>query len=178
MKKKKTTTSNSRRTFLKGSALATAGFYIVPRHVLGGNGFIPPSDKLRVASIGIGGMGFSDVSGVFSSGKAEIVALCDVDDTRAKRSIDLHPKAPYYKDFRVMLEKEGDNIDAVTVSTPDHQHAVAAMMAMKMGKHVYVQKPLSHDIYEARMLTEAAQKYKVVTQMGNQGSSGEGVRKT
>jgi hypothetical protein len=89
MKKKKTTTSNSRRTFLKGSALATAGFYIVPRHVLGGNGFIPPSDKLRVASIGIGGMGFSDLSGVFNSGKAEIAALCDVDDTRAKRSVDL-----------------------------------------------------------------------------------------
>ncbi|HCX76914.1 MAG TPA: oxidoreductase, partial [Algoriphagus sp.] len=152
-------------------------FYIVPRHVLGGPGFVAPSDKLRVAGIGVGGMGYNDVSGVYRSEKAEIVALCDVDDTRAQRARDQHPKAPYYKDFRVMLEKEEKNIDAVTVSTPDHMHAVQAMMAMKMGKHVYVQKPLSHDIYEARMLTQAAEKYKVVTQMGNQGSSGDGVRK-
>ena len=177
MKDKKEIKTNSRREFLKGSTLALAGFYIVPRHVLGGPGFVAPSDKLRVAGIGVGGMGYNDVSGVYRSEKAEIVALCDVDDTRAQRARDQHPKAPYYKDFRVMLEKEEKNIDAVTVSTPDHMHAVQAMMAMKMGKHVYVQKPLSHDIYEARMLTQAAEKYKVVTQMGNQGSSGDGVRK-
>lgn len=168
--------NNSRRSFIKNSALAAAGFYIVPRHVLGGPGFIAPSDRLRVASIGIGGMGASDVSGVFRSGKVDLIALCDVDDTRAKKSRDEHPKAAYYKDFRIMLDKEEKNIDAVTVSSPDHMHAVQAMMAMKMGKHVYVQKPMSHDIYEARMLTEAAEKYKVVTQMGNQGSSGDGVR--
>lgn len=166
----------SRRDFIKGSALTLAGLYIVPRHVLGGPGFVAPSDQLRVASIGVGGMGYNDVSGVHKSGKAIITALCDVDDTRAARARKDHAKANYYKDFRVMLEKEEKNIDAVTVSGPDHMHAVQAMMAMKMGKHVYVQKPLSHDIYEARMLTQAAEKYKVVTQMGNQGSSGDGVR--
>jgi predicted dehydrogenase len=167
---------SSRRNFIKGSALALAGFAIVPRHVLGGPGFIAPSDRLRVASIGVGGMGGSDVAGIFRSGKVDMIALCDVDDTRAKKSREAHPKAKYYKDFRTMLEKEENNIDAVSVSTPDHMHAVQAMMAMKMGKHVYVQKPMAHDIYEARMLTEAAEKYKVVTQMGNQGSSGDGVR--
>jgi predicted dehydrogenase len=167
---------SSRRNFIKGSALALAGFTIVPRHVLGGPGFIAPSDRLRVASIGVGGMGGSDVAGIFRSGKVDMIALCDVDDTRAKKSREAHPKAKYYKDFRTMLEKEENNIDAVSVSTPDHMHAVQAMMAMKMGKHVYVQKPMAHDIYEARMLTEAAEKYKVVTQMGNQGSSGDGVR--
>ncbi|MEP1088259.1 Gfo/Idh/MocA family oxidoreductase [Algoriphagus sp.] len=176
MKSKGSNSGSSRRKFLKGSVLAAAGFYIVPRHVLGGPGFIAPSDKLRVAGIGVGGMGWNDVSGVTRTEKADFIALCDVDDTRAQRSRDLHPNAKYYKDYREMLDKEGDNIDAVTVSTPDHMHAVAAMDAMKMGKHVYVQKPLAHDIYEARMLTEAAEKYKVVTQMGNQGSSGDGVR--
>ncbi|MBN3582194.1 Gfo/Idh/MocA family oxidoreductase [Algoriphagus aestuarii] len=177
MKKKDQSPSNSRREFMKTSATALASFYIVPRHVLGGPGFIAPSDKLRVAGVGVGGMGSGDVRGIFSTGKVDMIALCDVDDTRAKQSRDAHPKAAYYKDFRVMLEKEAGNIDAVSVSTPDHMHAVIAMMAMKMGKHVYVQKPMTHDIYEARMLTEAAEKYKVVTQMGNQGSSGDGVRK-
>ncbi|PZX54095.1 Gfo/Idh/MocA family protein [Algoriphagus chordae] len=176
MKSDGSNSGNSRRKFLKGSALAAAGFYIVPRNVLGGPGFIAPSDKLRVASIGVGGMGGGDVRGITNTQKADFIALCDVDGTRAKGSRELHPKAKYYKDFREMLEKEENNIDAVTVSTPDHMHAVAAMAAMKMGKHVYVQKPLAHDIYEARMVTEAAKKYKVVTQMGNQGSSGDGVR--
>lgn len=176
MNKKQSTSGTSRRKFLKGSALAAAGFYIVPRHVLGGPGFVAPSDKLRVAGIGVGGMGGGDVRGITRTEKADFIALCDVDDTRAKGSRELHPNARYYHDFREMLEKEEKNIDAVTVSTPDHTHAVAAMMAMKMGKHVYVQKPMAHDIYEARMLTEAAEKHKVVTQMGNQGASGDGVR--
>lgn len=177
MKNNSSGSGSSRRKFLKGAALTAAGFYIVPRNVLGGPGFIAPSDKLRVASIGVGGMGGGDVRGITQTEKADFIALCDVDDSRAKGSRELHPKAKYYKDFREMLEKEEKNIDAVTVSTPDHTHAVAAMAAMKMGKHVYVQKPLAHDIYEARMLTQAAEKYKVVTQMGNQGSSGDGVRK-
>ncbi|ERM82930.1 oxidoreductase [Rhodonellum psychrophilum GCM71 = DSM 17998] len=167
---------NARRDFIKTSATALAGFYFVPRHVIGGPGFIAPSDRLRIAGIGVGGMGQGDVRGVFNSGKVDIVGLCDVDDTRAKASVEAHPKAKYYKDFRIMLDKEHKNIDAVTVSTPDHNHAVQAMAAMQLGKHVYVQKPLAHDIYEARMLTQAAEKYKVVTQMGNQGSSGDGVR--
>ncbi len=165
----------SRRNFIRNSALAASGFFIVPRHVLG-RGFVAPSDKLNIAAIGAGGKGGDDISHFFRSGKANIVALCDVDDRAAKGSRTTFPKASYYKDFREMLDKEGKNIDAVSVSVPDHAHAVPALMAMKMGKHVYVQKPLTHDIYEARMLTEAARKYKVVTQMGNQGSSGDGVR--
>lgn len=164
----------SRRSFLTNSGAAAAGFMIVPRHVLG-RGYTAPSDKLRVAGIGVGGKGESDLSEI-AKGPSDIVLLCDVDTRRAANSVKRFPKAKFYKDFREMLEKEHKNIDAVTVSTPDHQHAVAAMAAMQLGKHVYVQKPLTHDIYEARMLTEAAKKYKVVTQMGNQGASGDGVR--
>jgi predicted dehydrogenase len=169
-------TSNTRRNFLKTTATAIAGFYFVPRNVLGGPGYTAPSDMLRVAGIGVGGMGFNDVKGVNNSGKANIAFLCDVDDRRAAQARKDFPKAKYYKDYREMLEKEHKNIDAVTVSTPDHNHAVQTMAAMQLGKHVYVQKPLTHDIYEARMLTKAAEDYKVVTQMGNQGSSGDGVR--
>lgn len=166
----------TRRTFLKTLGLASAGFTLVPRHVLGGPGYVAPSDKLRVAGIGAGGKGEHDMKKFFDSGKADIVAMCDVDDRQAVESRKRFPKATYYKDYRQMLEKEAKNIDAVSVSTPDHCHAVQAMAAMQLGKHVYVQKPLAHDVYEARMLTEAAKKYKVVTQMGNQGSSGDGVR--
>lgn len=169
-------TDNPRRDFLKTSAAALAGFYIVPRHVVGGTGYVAPSDKLRIAGIGVGGKGYSDIKSFYDSGNADIVALCDVDDNRASRSVKDYPKAKYYRDYREMLEKEHQNIDAVSVSTPDHNHAVQALAAMQLGKHVYVQKPLTHDIYEARALTEAAAKYKVVTQMGNQGSSGDGVR--
>ncbi|HZH66633.1 MAG TPA: Gfo/Idh/MocA family oxidoreductase [Flavisolibacter sp.] len=166
----------SRRAFIKNSSLAAAGFFIVPRHVLG-RGFIAPSDKLNIAGIGIGGKGESDIEEFAKSPYVTIVALCDVDDRQAVKTRQRFPKAAYYKDFREMLDKERKNIDAVSVSTPDHTHAAATLMAMRMGKHVYVQKPLTHDIYEARILTEAAKKYKVVTQMGNQGSSGDGVRK-
>ncbi|GAA5224778.1 Gfo/Idh/MocA family protein [Membranihabitans marinus] len=169
--------ASDRRKFMKTSATALAGFYFVPRHVIGGPGFVAPSDKLNIAGIGAGGKGHSDLNSSYDSGKANIAYLCDVDDRQAKRSIDKYPNAKYYKDFRKMLDKEHKHIDAVTVSTPDHNHAVQALKAMEMGKHVYVQKPLTHDIYEARTLTEAADKYKVVTQMGNQGSSGDGVRK-
>ncbi|WP_343700436.1 Gfo/Idh/MocA family oxidoreductase [Chitinophaga sp.] len=165
----------SRRSFLTTGATAAAGFMIVPRHVLGGKGYTAPSDKLRVAGIGVGGKGESDIR-EFAKGPADIVVLCDVHDSRAANSVKRFPKAKYYKDYREMLDKEHKNIDAVSVSTPDHNHAVQAMAAMQLGKHVYVQKPLTHDIYEARMLTEAAKKYKVVTQMGNQGASGDGVR--
>jgi predicted dehydrogenase len=166
----------SRRAFIKNSSLAAAGFFIVPRHVLG-RGFIAPSDKLNIAGIGIGGKGESDIEEFAKSPYVTIVALCDVDDRQAVKTRQRFPKAAYYKDFREMLDKERKNIDAVSVSTPDHTHAAATLMAMRMSKHVYVQKPLTHDIYEARILTEAAKKYKVVTQMGNQGSSGDGVRK-
>ncbi|HRI79909.1 MAG TPA: Gfo/Idh/MocA family oxidoreductase [Cyclobacteriaceae bacterium] len=166
----------SRRNFLKTLGLASAAFTIVPRHVIGGNGFTAPSDKIYVAGIGAGGKGQGDIAAFAKSGKAEIAYLCDVDDRRAAESVKNFPKAVYYKDFRKMLDKESKHIDAVSVSTPDHNHAVQAMAAMQLGKHVYVQKPLTHDVWEARMLTEAATKYKVVTQMGNQGASGDGVR--
>ncbi len=168
--------SSSRRNFLKTGAMAAAGFMIVPRHVLGGAGFIAPSDKLQVAGIGVGGKGSSDINAFHQSGKADIAFLCDVDDRRAAGSVKRFPKAKYYKDYREMLEKEGKNIDAVSVSTPDHNHAIQALAAMQMGKHVYVQKPLAHDVWEARVLTDAAKKYKVVTQMGNQGASNDGPR--
>lgn len=172
---KKNKQNASRRKFLRNTALAAGGFFIVPRHVLG-RGFTAPSDQLRIAGIGAGGKGNSDLREFSKSPKAAIAFLCDVDDRQAADSVKRFPKAKYYKDFREMLDKEANNIDAVSVSTPDNIHAVAAMAAIQRGKHVYVQKPMTHDIYEARMLTEAARKYKVVTQMGNQGASGDGVR--
>jgi predicted dehydrogenase len=165
----------SRREFLKNLSMAGAGFFIIPRHVLG-RGFVAPSDKLNIAGIGVGGKGASDLTGFAASPKANIAFLCDVDDRQATRSVQKFSQAKRYKDFREMLDKEHKQIDAVSVSTPDNTHAVAAIAAMQLGKHVYVQKPLTHDIYEARMLTEAAKRYKVVTQMGNQGASGDGVR--
>ncbi|HIJ70443.1 MAG TPA: Gfo/Idh/MocA family oxidoreductase [Planctomycetes bacterium] len=178
----------SRRRFLAHTAATTAAFTIVPRHVLGGPGHTPPSEKLNVAGVGVGGMGASNLFEIAGlemdeddnilsrEGTGEnIVALCDVDDEFAGRVYEIFPKAKRYRDFRRMLEKQKD-IDAVVVATPDHTHAVVAMAAMQLGKHVYVQKPLTHTVYEARMLTEAARRYKVATQMGNQGNSGEGVR--
>ncbi|TWI83163.1 oxidoreductase family protein [Lacibacter cauensis] len=168
--------NKSRRDFLRTGAVATAGFFIVPRHVLGGPGYIAPSDRLNIAGIGAGGKGASDLAEFAKSPNVNIVALCDVDEAQAAGSMKRFSKAKFYYDYREMLEKEKNNIDAVSVSTPDHTHAVATLAAMQLGKHVYVQKPLTHDIYEARMLTEAAKKYKVVTQMGNQGGSGDGVR--
>src|SRR5665647_1894929 len=155
----------SRRKFVRNASLTLGGMAIVPRHVLG-RGFIAPSDKLNIAAIGAGGKGEDDLKNFSQSPKVNVVALCDVDDNRAAKSRERFPKAKYYKDFREMLHKEGKNIDAVSVSTPDHTHAVATLAAMQLGKHVYVQKPLTHDIYEARILTQAAKKYKVVTQMG------------
>ena len=168
--------SSSRREFIKNTGITAAGFIILPRHALGGKGFVAPSDRLIIAGVGAGGKGESDIANFFKTGKADIGFLCDVDDKRAANSVKNFPKAKYYKDWRVMFDKESKNFDAVSVSTPDHNHAVATLAAMQLGKHVYVQKPLTHDIYEARVLTNAAKKYKVVTQMGNQGASGDGVR--
>jgi predicted dehydrogenase len=171
-----TVSIRSRRNFIKTTALAAASFMILPRHVLGGKGFLAPSDRLLVAGIGVGGKGQSNLNNIYKGGKADIAFLCDVDDRRAAKSIRNFPRAKYYKDYRQLLDKEARNIDAVVVSTPDHNHAMMAMAAMQLGKHVFVEKPLAHDIYEARILTEAAARYKVVTQMGNQGASGDGVR--
>jgi len=149
--------SKNRRDFIRQTSLATAGWFIIPRHVLG-NGFIAPSDKLNVAGIGVGGQGAGDLASIAKSPYVNIVALCDVDDRQAARSRKSFEKANYYKDFREMLTKEKDTIDACTISTPDNIHAVATLAAMQLGKHVYTQKPLTHDIYEARILTQAAKK--------------------
>ncbi len=162
----------SRRKFVGEVAAAGLGINIVPRQALG-HGFQAPSDKLNVACIGIGGMGRSDVRGVSDE---NIYALCDVDEKSAAYSFNRYPKAKRFKDFRVMLEQEEKNIDAVTVSTPDHTHAAAAMMAMKMGKHVYCQKPLARTLHEVRALEKVAAQTGIATQMGNQGHAGDGTR--
>ena len=167
----------SRKHFLKQLGMAGAAFSIVPSYVLGGPNHTAPSDTLYIAAIGAGGKGTSNLASFVQHPAAKISHLCDVDDRRAQTSRERFIDAPYFKDYRKMLEKEHKNFDAVCVSTPDHMHAIQAMAAMELGKHVYVEKPLTHDIYEARMLTEAAEKYKVVTQMGNQGASGDGVRR-
>ena len=166
----------SRRSFIKNSSIAAAGFIIVPRHVLG-RGFVAPSDKLNIAGIGAGGKAEVNLPYAYNNGSDNIVALCDVDDRMAARARARWPNAPYYRDYRHMLEKESRNIDAVIITSPDHMHAPQALAAMQLGKHVYCEKPLTHDIYEARILTRAAERYKVVTQMGNQGSSGDDTRR-
>ena len=161
----------SRRRFI-GTTAATGLFQIVPRHVLGGPGHTPPSEKLNIAGIGFGGMGHANL---LACAKEDIVALCDVDHKHAAKTFKAYPKAAAYKDYRVMLEKQKD-IDAVIIATPDHTHAVISMAAMQSGKHVFCQKPLTHDIYESRMLAKAAKEIGVVTQMGIQGHSQEGLR--
>ncbi len=168
MKNKKST--NSRRSFIKKGAIASS-IFIVPRHVLGGVGYVAPSDRLNLAAIGAGGKGSSDIFNASVNGREKVAALCDVDFSgSAKRSVENFPKAKLYADFRRMLDKE-KGIDAVTISTPDHVHGPAAKYAMERGVHVYVQKPMTHNIREARILTEMAREKKIVTQMGNQGGS-------
>lgn len=166
----------TRRSFVGTAAAAGAGFLIVPRHVLG-RGFRPPSDRLNIAAIGAGGKGMFNLTQAWNGGAENIAVLCDVDDRQSAEARRKWPSARYYKDYRRMLEAEARNIDAVIVSTPDHMHYVQTLAAMQLGKHVYTEKPLAHDIWEARQLTEAEQRYRVVTQMGNQGSSGDDTRK-
>lgn len=168
--KRKKQSALSRREFIKNTALASS-FFFVPRHVLGGLGYTAPSDQLNLAAIGAGGKGASDIRNASVNGRERVAALCDVDFSgSAKTSVEKFPKAKLYADYREMLDKEKD-IDAVTISTPDHVHGPAAAYCMQRGKHVYVQKPMTHNIREARMLTEMARKNKIVTQMGNQGAS-------
>jgi hypothetical protein len=165
----------SRRKFLGNTAAAAAMFTIVPSNVVSGLGHKAPSDQLRIAAVGIGGMGNSNLSAVKSE---NIVALCDVDWKYSANVFKAYPNAKKYWDWRVMFDEMKDSIDAVIVATADHSHAIIAATAITLGKHVYVQKPLTHSVYESRLLTKLAAKYKVATQMGNQGSSGEGVRQT
>jgi hypothetical protein len=166
----------SRRHFFYGSLLAgalpAAGFGSSPS--LKSAGYKSPNEKLNIAAIGSGGQGASNISAAAPT--ENIVALCDVDDRRAATTFKRFENAPKFRDFRQMLDKEGKNIDAVIVATPDHMHATAAMWCMERGKHVYVQKPLVRTVWEARQLRQAAAKYKVATQMGNQGYSNEGTR--
>jgi predicted dehydrogenase len=206
MKKEAIDKQMSRRDFIGLSAkasLAATAATIVPRHVLGGPGYIAPSDKIALAMIGVGGQGNVDLRGFLPHAEVQVVAVADpnkeqdykgfyfssmfpkagtgptsayVDKHYSEQAGNSYKGCKAYADFREMLEKEGDGIDACCVSTTDNVHAVAAMAAIKKGKHVYVQKPMTHDIYEARMLAEAARQFNVVTQMGNQGQAMEYIR--
>jgi predicted dehydrogenase len=163
----------SRRTFLQTTAVAGVGYWVA-----GGvkaKDSISPNERIRFASIGIGGKGDSDSSNAAKHG--DMVAICDIDDSRlASAGEKKFQNAKRYNDYRKMLEEMGKNIDAVTVSTPDHHHAPAAAMAMKMGLHCYCQKPLTHSVFEARTLGNIAREKKVATQMGNQGTAGDKLR--
>ncbi len=169
---KSTMGKTSRRRFLGGAAASVAAFTIVPGRALGLDGETPASNRLNIAGVGIGGMGRSNLK---QCSAENIVALCDVDQEYAAKTIAEYPQAKVYRDFREMLDRQKD-IDAVIVATPDHTHAVVAMASIRAGKHVYVQKPMAHSVYEARVMTEAAREHKVATQMGNQGHSGDGIR--
>jgi len=154
----------SRRQFTATAAMAALSAAIVPSRAVGQDA---PSNKLNLAAIGIGGMGASNLKACAGE---NIVALCDVDRGYAAKVIAAYPKAKFYVDYREMLEKE-PGIDGVIIATPDHTHAAITMVVLRAGKHVYCQKPLTHTVFEARAVTEAARKHKVVTQMGNQGQS-------
>ena len=163
-KKRVRNTGTTRRHFLAKTAVAApALFFIVPRHVLGGSAQQPQSEKLNSAGIGVGGRGHGDLMALRSE---NIVALCDVDDRHAGRVYKAFPWARVFRDYRDMLEEQKD-IDAVVVATPDHLHAVISLTAMQLGKHVYCEKPMAHSVEEARVMANAARKYKVATQMGN-----------
>ena len=161
----------SRRNFLVTSTAATA-FMVLPRQVLGGAGQTSPNSKLNIAGVGIGGQGAADLGELTSE---NIMALCDVDWDYAAHTFKKYPNAKPYKDFREMLDKE-KSIDAVVVGTPDHNHAIVSAAAIKSGKHVYCEKPLTRTVFEARTVAKLAREAKVATQMGNQGMAFEGNR--
>lgn len=164
-----------RRKFIRNAAVASAGFMIMPSHVVSGLGHRMPSDKLNIVGVGVGGRGGGVIRAVSSE---NIVALCDVDWKYAGKIMGEYPNAKKYYDWRRMFDEMKDSIDAVVVGTPDHTHAIISINAMKMGKHVYCEKPLTHSVWESREMTRIARDYKVATQMGNQGNSGEGIRQT
>src|SRR5947209_15213063 len=168
------TRRSTRRQFLQQTSLAAAGFWVAGASTGAAADSRSPNEKLNVAGIGVGGQGAGDIGAVSGQKMVNIVALCDVDDNRASKTYERFPHAKRYHDFRKMLEEQKD-IDAVVVATPDNAHAVASLLAMRLGKHVYCEKPLTHDVYEARQLREAARKHRVATQMGNQGPAGGGL---
>jgi len=162
----------SRRHFIGMTATTAGMFTVVPGYAVSGLGYVAPSDKLNIAGIGIGGKGSVNLNNMKSE---NIVALCDIDRQYAKNCFDSFPDAKQYVDYRKMFDEMSKSIDAVVIATPDHTHAVCAMAAMQLGKHVYVQKPLTHSVYESRILLDASRRYKVVTQMGNEGHSNDAV---
>ena len=165
----------SRRTFLGTSATAVAAFTVIPGHTMGNVlGHKAPSDKLNIAAVGIGARGRTPINGVRTT--ENIVALCDIDWKYANRVFEAIPDAKRYWDWRKMYDEMDKSIDAVIIATADHTHAIIAAQAITSGKHVYVEKPMTHSVYESRLLSHLAAKHKVATQMGNQGSSGAGVR--
>ncbi|MBI5388470.1 MAG: Gfo/Idh/MocA family oxidoreductase [Verrucomicrobia bacterium] len=164
---------SSRRQFLTRTAFAAAAFQVVPGHVLGLRGATSPNEKLNLAGIGIGGQGHSDINQMASE---NIVALCDVDWDHAAGIFKHYPNAKRFKDWRKMFDEIKD-IDAVVVATPDHTHAFASMAAMRLGKHVYCEKPLTHSVWEARQVATMAREKKLSTQMGNQGQASEETRR-
>lgn len=164
---------NTRREFIKGAAVASAGFTLLPSRVISGLGYKAPSDKLNIAGIGVGGKGFNNLKAMSTE---NIVALCDVDWKYAERCFQAFPDAKRYRDWRRMFDELDSSFDAVMIATADHTHAGIAAAALLRDKHVFCQKPLTHSVYESRLLTKLAEKHTVATQMGNQGNSGHGVR--
>ncbi len=168
---------NNRRDFVATSVAGALTWSVLPRHVIGAQGQPSPSDKLNVASVGIGGQGGGVTSALSKLPNVNIVALCDVQRSHEARMAKEYPNRPFFQDYRVMLE-EVKGIDAIMVATPDHWHAPIALAAMRLGKHVYCEKPLTHTIEEARLMARVAAETQVVTQMGNAGHAGEGLRQT
>lgn len=166
-----------RRDFVKKAAATAGVFSIVPSFVMGGH-HVPPSDTLYVAGIGVGGRGASVTRSLNATGKVKFVALCDVDSVRAAETFKMFPKSKVYADYRDVYDNHLNEIDAFYVATPDHTHALVSLPFIRAGKHAYIEKPLTHNIAEARLLANEIRKAGVVSQMGNQGSSGEGIRQT
>ena len=164
-----------RRNFIKNAAAGTAAFSIVPSFVLGKN-HVPPSDTLYVSAFGVGGRGSGVIEGLQNTGKVKFVSFCDVDDRRAADTYAKYPDVKRYKDFRKVYDQHLSEIDAIMVATPDHTHATIALPFMKAKKHAYVEKPLAHNIREARLMTQIAKENGIVTQMGNQGASSDDSR--
>ncbi len=162
----------SRRAFVKKSTAVASGVFVLPRFSIAKSG-ASANSKINIAVIGVGGRGSASLKGCRDE---NIVALCDVNEATSKRDVAKHPEAKFFKDYRVMMDKMGKEIDAVCVATPDHSHFAAAMVAMQNKKHIYVEKPLAHNVWQVRTLKKAARYYKVISQMGNQGHATNGIR--